>query len=140
MQSTLAALEKGHSFASVAFDLSEQWLRDYISATEDEAIGRIGAFAPPMSLAALAIRALLGQSALPPGSVHAAQELSFERPVCVGERLTARAEISSRGERRGWVLMGVALTVEDETRAPVMKGRATITFPLGGAEGEAAYG
>jgi len=130
MQSTLAAVEKGHRFEPVRFSLSQEWVRDYVAAVEDGAIGGVGTYAPPMSLASLSIRALLEQSPLPPGSVHIGQELSFRRPAGVGENLTVHAEVSSRGERRGWVLMGVTLAVQSEDGSPVMDGRATITFPV----------
>ena len=130
MPATLASIEKGHRFASVQFQLSPEWVRDYVAAVEDDAIAAVGALVPPMALAALSIRALLGQAALPRGAIHVGQELAFKRSVTVGETLMAKAEITSRGERQGWVLMGVAMTVEDQAEAPVMQGRATITFPL----------
>ena len=130
MPLSLASLEKGHRFAPATFALSEAWVSDYVAAVEDAAIANVGDYAPPLALAALSIRALLEQSPLPPGSIHAAQELAFARPVEIGESLSVRAEIVSRGERQGWVLMGVGLSVEDSAGAVVMDGRATITFPI----------
>jgi len=133
MPSTLAALPKGHQFRATEFALTPEWVRDYTRAVEDEAIGALGTnHVPPMALAALAIRSLLQQAALPPGTVHAAQELSFRRPIAIGESLRAAATVVSRGERQGWVLMGVDLSVEGEDGAPVMTGRATVTFPVDG--------
>ena len=131
MPSTLASFEKEHRFEPARFELSRDWVRGYVVAVEDQAIASLGHVAPPMSLAGLSIRALLDRAALPPGSIHVAQELSFQRSVTIGETLTAKARITSRGERQGWVLMGVAITVEDSDERPVMEGRATITFPLG---------
>jgi acyl dehydratase len=133
MPQTLAELEKGHSFPPIRFDLTADWVREYVASVEDNAISSAGAV-PPMALAALSIRTLLEQSGLPPGAIHVAQELSFRRPVEVGETLAASAEVTSRGERQGWVLMGVALKVEDVEHGSVMDGKATITFPLDGAE------
>ena len=109
-------------------------MRRYTDAVDDRAIQSVRAIVPPMALAALSIRALLEQSGLPQGAIHVAQELSFSRAVAIGEALVASAEITSRGERQGWVLMGVALTVEDAANTRVMHGKATITFPVGGAE------
>ena len=131
MPETLASLEKGYRFPPASFDLSPDWVAEYISATEDTSAATLGEFVPPMALAALAIRALLSQSGLPPGAIHVAQDLAFARSVSVGEALTASAEVSSRGERAGWVLMSVGLRVEDGSGDPVMIGRATITFPAG---------
>jgi len=130
MTATLQALPKGHQFPATTFELSQEWVSEYVIAVEDDAISGLGDFAPPMAVAALSIRALVERAALPPGAIHLGQELAFLRAVAIGERLTARAEIANRGERRGWVLMAVELTVDDEKTEPVMTGRATVTFPL----------
>jgi acyl dehydratase len=132
MSQTLAALEKGHAFPATPFTLTEDWVRDYIEAVDDNAIAT--GSVPPMALAALSIRALLEHSGLPPGAIHLAQELSFRRAVAIGEILAASADVTSRGERQGWVLMGVSLKVTDEGGEAVMDGRATISFPLAGAQ------
>ena len=130
MALTLASLEKGHRFATATFELTAVWVRDYVAAVEDGAIAGIGDYVPPMALAAWSIRALLEQSSLPSGSIHAAQELTFARPAVIGESLGVHAEIVSRGERQGWVLMAVGLCVVDQGGVAVMDGRATITFPV----------
>jgi len=136
MPLSLAALAKGDRLEPVGIDLTDEWVRGYINAVEDQAIVGMGACAPPMSLAALAIRALLAQSPLPAGSIHVAQELSFLRPVAIGERLYTHAEILSRGDRQAWVMMGVRLCVRDSAGDLVMDGRATITFPLDPERGD----
>ena len=128
----MASFGKGHSFPAASFDLSPEWVGEYVAAVEDGAIGGLGeGIVPPMAVAALSVRALLQEASLPPGSVHAAQELRFHRIVRTGERLGARADVVSRGERAGWVLMGIELTVEDASGEPMMTGRATLSFPVG---------
>ena len=131
MPPSLEALPKGYEFPPVAFELSSQWVQEYVAAVEDGAIGGLGwDVVPPMAVAALSIRALLDSAKLPPGAIHLGQDLAFLRPVGMGERLSVRARVASRGERQGWVLMGIDLNVEDELRASVMMGRATVTMPL----------
>lgn len=130
MTVSLRHLPKGHRFPPVAFHLSSHWVGEYLRAVEDAAIVGYQGVVPPMALAALSISAFLESASLPPGSVHLGQELSFHRAARIGEHLRAEAEIVSRGERQGWVLMGVALAVTDDTDAPVMTGRASVTFPL----------
>ncbi|MDO8617242.1 MAG: MaoC family dehydratase [Dehalococcoidia bacterium] len=133
MALTLGSLPKGHRFPPVEFALSPKWVREYIAAVEDAAIGPAGdALVPPMAVAALSVRALLEQAGLPPGAIHLGQELTFSRALHTGERLTAEAAVASRGERQDWVLMGVELAVRDAAGRPVMAGRATLTFPAGG--------
>lgn len=133
MPQTLAELEKGHEFPSTTFELSSDWVTAYVAAVHDKSARNLGAGAvPPMAVAALSVRALLERASLPPGSIHAAQELAFHRPARTGDTVSLQARILSRGERAGWVLMGVSLeaTIAGE---PVMSGRATITFPLDGS-------
>ena len=135
MPVSLAALPRGHRFPPTTFTLAPDWVRDYVAAVDDTAIVSMGdGLVPPMALAALSIRALLERAALPAGAVHLGQELSFHRPVSVGERLAARAAVISRGERQGWVLMGVELAVDDVSGEVVMEGRATVTFPSDGSD------
>jgi acyl dehydratase len=130
---SLADLAKGHKFTAASFELSDDWVNGYTAAVEDSAIAVVGGdFVPPMAVAALSVRALLEQTELPPGSLHAAQELSFLAPVRRGETLSAAAGIVSRGERAGWVLMGIELSVE-RAGTTVMTGRATLSFPTEGA-------
>ena len=129
MPPRLDSLTKGQELPPSAFELSPEWVREYVAAVEDEAIGLLGPdLVPPMAVAALAVRALLERAALPPGAVHIGQEISFRRAARVGERLSASARVVSRGERQGWVLMGIDLSVEGEG-GPVMEGRATVTMP-----------
>lgn len=136
MPPSLSQLAKGHQFPPSSFDLSPAWVEEYVAAVEDEAIGRLGqGLVPPTAVAALAIRALLEAAELPPGAIHLGQELFFQRPVRIGDRLCARAQVGSRGERQGWILMRIDLTVEDEGRNPVLSGRATLTMPVSPREG-----
>lgn len=132
MMSTLAALNKGHEFPTVSLDLTPDLVRSYVEAVEDEAIAAYPEVVPPMALAALSVRALLDEAALPEGAVHVGQELAFRRIVNIGDSVSLAARVASRGERGGWVLMGVDLALADAEGRPVMDGRATITFPAEG--------
>jgi acyl dehydratase len=132
MPLTVADLEKGHRFPPVEFNLSREWVSEYVEAVGDAAISRLGSdVVPPMAIAALGIRTLLQHAALAPGTIHAGQEVSFHRAAHIGDTLAVRASIGSRGERAGWVLMSVDLAASGPA-GEVMTGRATITYPIGG--------
>ncbi len=133
MSATLAALPKGHEFPPTSFTLSSEWMDAYIDAVGDAAIRDAGpGLVPPMAVAALSIRAMLESAPLPPGTLHAGQELAFHRAARIGEQLTVTASVASRGERAGWVLMSVDLAVSADSER-VMTGRATVTFPVSDA-------
>ena len=128
--SVLETADKGHEFPPAEFDLSPSLAQDYVEAVEDGAIRTLGSgLVPPMAIAALSIRALLEAAGLPAGAIHLGQEAAFHGAARVGDRLTARARVASRGERQGNVLMSVDMTVETSDGRPLMEGRATITFP-----------
>jgi hypothetical protein len=76
----------------------------------------------------LAFRTLLDQASLPDGAIHVSQEMNSFRSAGPGEGVVVRARIGSRGERAGWVLMGVELEVAGGGET-IVNGRATITFP-----------
>lgn len=131
MPPRLDTLAKGHQVPPSTFELSPQWVRAYTAAVEDEAIGTLdGDLVPPMAVAALAVRSLLEGAQLPPGAIHLGQEIACLRPVRAGERLVAVGRVASRGERQGWIVMGIELNVEAEGGGPVMQGRALLTMPM----------
>jgi hypothetical protein len=130
MTVSLEALPKGHEFAETRFELTREWLSAYAQAVEDAtAVPSQNPGHSPVALAALSLRALLEQVELPPGTLHAGQELSSTPASDPYGTRVARARVASRGERQGWVLMGIELAVDDATGASLMTGRATITFP-----------
>jgi acyl dehydratase len=135
MTVSLADLPKGHEFAATTFEMTPEWVAEYRAAVEDQ-IDAPGDL-PPLALAAFSIRALLDQAALPEGAIHVSQEVSFLNRVEPGGTVVSRARVASRGERRGWVLMGMELSIVDEGGKSMMSGRATITFPAGGGAPEA---
>ena len=136
MPPSLDALPKGYQMPPFTFELSPDWVREYAAAVEDEAIGALDeGLVPPMAVAALAVRSLLEGAEFPPGTIHLGQEMALLKPVRLGERLSVSARVASRGERQGWVLIGIDLNVEDGEHGPVMEGRALLTMPAG-HEGE----
>ena len=130
MPPRLDELPKGHQVPPFSFELSPQWVTEYVASVEDEAIGALDeGLVPPMAAAALAVRSMLEGAELPPGAIHLGQEMALLKSVRVGERLSVSARVDSRGERQGWIVMGIELDVEDGDGSPVMQGRALLTMP-----------
>jgi len=136
-------LERGHRFPPVSFVLDEAAVHSYLEAVEDAALRRLcrdegQAWAPPMAVAALALRGLLEAMGLgrvsadlsaPAGAVHASQEFEFRRPVAVGERLASRAWVAHRSQRSGWLVLAVEMEATDEAGQAVLAGRASVLIP-----------
>ncbi|GBD13097.1 hypothetical protein HRbin24_01120 [bacterium HR24] len=130
---SLDRLPRGHRFAPATYDLSHDWVDAYLAAVRDATTPSLAPeTVPPVAVLALAVRALLEQAHLPEGSLHLSQELSCHRAARRGERVTAEATIVSRGERAGWLLLGIELAVRDAQGGPVVSGRATLGVPAGG--------
>jgi len=127
-------LEKGHRFPPVAVVLEEAAVDRYLEAVEDTALPALcraegQAWAPPMAVAALALRGLMEAMGLPPGAVHGSQEFEFRRPVAVGERLASRAWVAHRSQRSGWLALAVEMETTDEAGQAVLAGRASVLIP-----------
>ena len=87
--------------------------------------------APPMAVAALWLRGVVNDLAIPGGTLHIGQELDFHGAVHVGETLDCRATLLQNSVRRGVRFMVVEADVADGTGRKVMGGKGTITVPAG---------
>ncbi|HXG41653.1 MAG TPA: hypothetical protein VNL95_02890 [Dehalococcoidia bacterium] len=126
----LHQLPKGYRFAPVSYTLDDDWVESYLAATEDTTTPALEPSAvPPLAVLALAVRALLEQARLPEGSLHLSQEMACQRLPRRGETVVAEAAIVSRGERQGWVLLGIELSVRGSRGEVVVSGRATLGLP-----------
>ena len=134
MSTSIELLEKGYRFPPVFFVLDETAVCDYLEAAEDAALPALcrdegQAWAPPMAVAALALRGLMEAMGLPPGAVHGSQEFEFRRPVVVGERLASHAWVAHRSQRSGWLALAVETEVTDAAGQAVLAGRASVLIP-----------
>jgi len=132
---SLADLPRGHEIPVAGFRLDADDTRRYLEAVEDRT-GAYGegpdgpAMVPPLAVAALALRAILAQVALPAGALHTGQEVDFRRPVPVGSLLRPRARVAQRSEMRGAVISVVEFDVAEEgSPDPAVVGRATVMMP-----------
>jgi acyl dehydratase len=130
----IEALEKGHRFPAVAFVLDQETVARYLEAVEDQALSPLAeaegkAFAPPMAVAAFALRSLMEAMALPAGAVHASQEFQLLRPALVGEKITTSAWLAQRSQRSEWLVLGVELEATGDGGEPVLRGRVSALIP-----------
>ena len=85
--------------------------------------------APPMAVAALSLRGVIKDLAIPGGALHAGQELEFKGAVHVGETLRCSAKILQNSVRGKWRFLVVQLYVETQVDQRVMEGKSTIMVP-----------
>lgn len=104
----------GYQFPETRFVLDADEVRAYRDAVGDTSplYERCPSLVPPMAVAALALRHMLSVLELPPGAVHAGQELTFQRPVELGQELVCRAQVSQAAQRRQWRTVMVEFQME----------------------------
>lgn len=124
----LATLEPGHSLFNVKMTISENQIRAYLDAVDDDAdVYRTESLAPPMAVAALVMGAALRAVELPAGAVHTGQELDFVAPVTLGSELDCGAAVAQNSVRRGTRFLVLQITANNGTE-PAMSGRVSIAI------------
>ena len=91
-----------------------------------------GVFVPPMAIAALSLRGVVTDLAIPGGTLHVGQEMEFTRAVTAGEAVECDATLAQNSVRGEWRFMVVQVEVRNEDGQKVMRGKSTIMLPVDG--------
>jgi len=123
-------LKAGYRISEKQIELSMEDVLLYREATEDNSYEQISDYlVPPTAIAALALKGVIEELAIPKGTIHVGQELEFFDTVLAGQKLTFFANLlqnAVRGESR---FLSVELNVTNKLGATVMKGKSTILLP-----------
>ena len=100
----IADLEPGHRLARETFSISTEQAAAYASAVGDESQPASSPDAvPPMAVIAAGLSRVIKALSLGAGTVHAGQQVEFDRPVLVGEQIEFETLLSTnrvRGKAR----------------------------------------
>lgn len=142
-------MNKGKSFeelevgmaVSIEHEVSEQDVQDFARVSGDynplhmdEEFAKATPFGGRIAHGALTasyISAILGNDLPGPGAIFTDLELKFRRPVRIGDKVTAVAEVQEKIERGNRVVLAVKCEVDGKA---VVKGVAKVMVP-GRAEG-----
>ena len=127
----------GQQFDLGQWAVGPDFVEQYLGAVGDASsiYGELDV-APPMALVARALGALLQELALPPGTIHAAQELDCHRMVSVGEQVSCFAKLSRPMERAGWQFVSAEFTMSGDDGESILGGKSTVLIPLGEVKSE----
>ena len=129
-----STLAPGQEISDRTYDLDPDTVSRYAAAVEDGASlsggADGGAPVPAMAVAALGLRGVVNDLAIPGGTLHAGQELEFKAYVTVGDSLTCKATLLQNSVRGEWRFMVVQLGVENGEGREVMAGKSTIMLPV----------
>ena len=117
-------LEVGCEFPAVTYQLTQPVIAKYKEAVEANL--STTSFVPPLAIAAYAMKAMSQSFSLPPGSVHAAQELKFIKPVAIGSYINCQARVIEKINRARLNMVVIELSTFDQSNEQVLSGKATI--------------
>lgn len=133
-------LEIGMS-VSIEHEVSEQDIQDFARVSGDynplhmdEEFAKGTPFGGRIAHGALTasyVSAILGNDLPGPGAIFTDLELKFRRPVRIGDKVTATAEVQEKIERGNRVVLAVKCEVDGKA---VVKGIAKVMVPDAGAE------
>lgn len=120
----------GQEISGTSFLLGPAMAQAYTSAVEESSpVYRDTDLVAPTAIAALGVRTILKELALPPGTLHAAQEISMSRAVSTGEEISCAAKVTQSSQRRGWQFVVVKFSLADREGKTVLDGRTTLMVP-----------
>jgi hypothetical protein len=119
------SLAPGYEFPPARYELSASIISKYLQAVDSSN----GNFVPPLAIAAYAMTAMAGSLTLPPGSIHASQELEFFKLVPVGDVITCHARVARKLTRGNLHMLVLELNVFDQNKERVQSGKATVMLP-----------
>ena len=124
-------LKAGQKLPPAAFQIDSKTVADYLKAVEeDNAIYENTGLVPPMAVAALALKSLIGAISMPPGTIHVSQEFEFIDTVNTQDTLTSRAGVNKIQERGKLHLISVDINVSNQEQKPVLAGKTSFILPV----------
>lgn len=84
---------------------------------------------PPTAIAATALREFLEVLSLPPGTIHAGQELSFLMPLKTSIQITYRGTITQNNVRGDWRFLSLEFSASHQDR-DALRGKTTLIVPI----------
>lgn len=126
---SLKELPIGYQFPPIRYELTKSVVAKYLDAVgERQDFLKLG-IVPPLAIAACAMTALSQSFAVPPGSIHASQELEFLKIVPVGVTISCGGRIAHRLERGRLNLVSIEISALDQGEQEVLTGKATVAMP-----------
>ena len=131
------SLEIGYELPPVTYEISAEGVSKYLEAVDEPSnlyhqphnLQALTGLVPPMAIVAYTMAALSQHLLLPPGTIHAAQQIEFLKALTVGAKLTCQAKVSRKQERSNLRLLTIDLSTFDQNRDLVLLGKTSFVFP-----------
>jgi hypothetical protein len=119
----------GHEFGPYDVTISSDTVNLYTKAIGGGESPDYGDSQAPLILVAVALTKLIDELGLFSGglqTIHAGQEVSWTRPVKIGEKIDARGKLSGNSVRGNNRFVTVKVSYNDETRTEIGSSSTTI--------------
>ena len=120
-------LNAGYEFPPVSYRLTHSIVAKYQKAVAAEP--SVTSLVPPLAVAAYALKAIYTSFLFPPGSIQAAQEFEFRKPVSVGSEINYQAKVVQNMKRTGMNMVVIELNALDKSNDTVLWGKTTVVLP-----------
>jgi len=118
-------LVAGYEFPTTNYTLDLSIVSKYLMAVGLQSTE----FVPPLAIAAYAMSALSKSLVLPPGTIHASQELEFFQPVPIGATIYCQGRVAQKLSRGKLNLLTIELGALNQAKEKVLSGKATLVMP-----------
>ena len=119
----------GHEFPPIGYQLTESVISKYVEAVGGQQVFLKSGLVPPLAMAAYALVALAQSFSVPPGSIHASQELEFLKVVPIGTTISCAGKVAQKVERGRLNLVVLEINAMNQDKEKVLTGKATIAIP-----------
>ena len=111
--------------------IGEEAIRRYMNAVQDDQklYEELDAL-PPNAIAAYVLRELLNRMNLPPGTIHASQEIECFRIIPVGETLYCKMTVSKPIKRKGLNTLSAEFMIQDTESNDLIRGKSLVLIPI----------
>ena len=115
------------------FTLQRTDVDDYLEATSDcSTIYANLSIIPPLALVAHTLKEILERLALPPGTLHATQEVKCIKVVNVGAKIRGTLSLSRPLQRGDWQFVPAVFILRGTNDEIMLTGKTTVIVPLAG--------
>jgi len=120
----------GYEFPQTSYELNTFIISKYLKAVgiaSEQLLPELK-FVPPLAIAAYAMTSLSKWLELPPGSIHASQELEFFNLVPIGATINCQSRVAQKLERGKLRLLTIELNALNQDKEKVLSGKATLVL------------
>ena len=121
-------LKSGYKFPTVSYSLMPSVVSKYKEAVEAQPAEE--SFVPPLAIISHAFNSMFESISLPPGSIHAAQEAEFLKPVTIGSRIDCQAQVIQKVSRAKLNMLVIEFNAFDSDKQLVLSGKTTLISPI----------